>query len=170
MAKIPVTPEVEQNAGQIGDVVHSILDEATFQALRGANWVLMDGSDITGSALADIIGTTLPDARGQFLRGKNNGRADGQEDPAGERALGDQQTDNMQGHNHDYFASTGTSTIGGQHIGTVSGSTRGAHATGSPPGGDILGPTDDTLGNGVPRKGPETRPKNLAVNIYIRID
>lgn len=167
--KIPITTENKINSGQIGDVVNSILDEASFQDLRGSGWVLMDGRDITGTPLAAIIGNTLPDARGQFLRAKNNGRADGQEDPDGERALGTQQTDRAQGHHHTYLTSTGAAGSGQQFIAGVSGSTRAGQTGGTPPGQDVTAPADDGV-NGAPRTGLETNPKNLAVNTYVRIN
>jgi len=59
------------NIGQLGDIKHSILELAPFQSLHGTGWVLMDGSDITGSALAALTGKTkLPDARGASLKMK----------------------------------------------------------------------------------------------------
>jgi len=53
----------------IGSIQQSILSLAQFQTLNGTDWVLMDGADITGSALATLTGTTtVPDSTGCFLR------------------------------------------------------------------------------------------------------
>jgi hypothetical protein len=61
---------LQNGNSQIGDIVHSALTEAQFQALRGNNWVLMSGQSIVGSDLAILTGiTTLPDAatNGAFI-------------------------------------------------------------------------------------------------------
>jgi len=160
MAKIPVTPELDSNTQQVGDVVHSMLDEAQFQVLRSDNWVLMDGRSVVGSEYETLTGnSTIPDARGQFLRSKNNGRVDGQENPAGDSALGTQQTDAMQLHAHDHNAGTGSEF----------GSYPDGAATGPVVNIGILGPSE-YLGGGVPRTDVETRPKNVTVNIFIKIN
>ena len=151
-------PFTNRNA-RIGDVKESILTEIQFQAVHDGTWVLMDGRDITGSDLATLTGsTTLPDARGQFLRGKNNGRLDGNEDPDGERAIGHWQEDKMQGHEHRLTGSfTGVAAGGGSAWGT--GGTTDTHPT-------LY--SDGT--NGTPRTGSETAPKNIAVNIFVKIN
>ena len=74
---------------------------AALQALRGAGWVLADGRSVTGSAYATITGTTaIPDMRGLFLRGKNNGRTDGNKNPDGDLGLGAIQGDQIVSHVH----------------------------------------------------------------------
>jgi len=54
----------------VGSIQQSILSLVQFQdEMENTNWVLMDGSDITGSALATLTGNNLlPDATGRFLR------------------------------------------------------------------------------------------------------
>ena len=53
----------------IGSIVQSILTLAQFQTQAGTGWVLMDGASIVGSKLATITGwTNVPDASGRFLR------------------------------------------------------------------------------------------------------
>lgn len=60
----------------IGSIQQSVLTEVQFQAQQSDKWVLMDGRDITGSALAGITGwANLPDASGRFLR-SSGGDAD----------------------------------------------------------------------------------------------
>ena len=60
----------------VGSVQYSVLDLVDFQTEMGStDWVLMDGGDITGSALAAYIGNTLPDATGRFLRSSGGSAA-----------------------------------------------------------------------------------------------
>ncbi|CAG8688651.1 14198_t:CDS:2, partial [Racocetra persica] len=87
--------------GMLGEIRYSILNQNQFQELYGKEWILMDGSSILGSDLERKFGWTfVPDARGLFLRCKNNGRNDGLENPSGELNLGQYQKDNLKSHNH----------------------------------------------------------------------
>jgi len=141
--------DLENAVYKVGDVVSSMLDEAAFQAQRSgsASWALMDGRSVVGSSYEAVTGnSTIPDARGQFLRGKNNGRSDGQENPDGDSTLGTQQTDELISHTHS----------GGQTAGSGVGGNGGSWVT---------GPAN--VGN---TGGNETRPKNITVNYFIRID
>lgn len=75
-------------------LIESFLAEVQFQNEYGVNWVLADGRSAVGTKYQALTGnTTVPDMRGQFLRGKNNGRNDGNENPDGEVALGSFQDD-----------------------------------------------------------------------------
>ena len=86
----------DANNTPVGAILQSRLTEAQFQAINGTSWVLMDGRSIVGSKLADITGiTNLDDARGLILRGKNNGRSDGAQNPDGDLAIGTYQSDNI---------------------------------------------------------------------------
>lgn len=91
----------------VGSIVASMLDESTFQAQNTSpspeRWVLADGRDVTGSTYQSLTGdTTIPDLRGNFLRGKNNGRSDGKENPDGDLALGTYTASKFASHNHGY--------------------------------------------------------------------
>jgi hypothetical protein len=59
-------------AGQVGDIKHSLLSEVQFKNLLGAEaarWVLADGRNVTGSKYAQVTGSqNVPDLRGSFLR------------------------------------------------------------------------------------------------------
>jgi hypothetical protein len=152
---------------QVGDVKQSVLTEAQFQSLHGTSWVLMDGRSVAGSDLDTEFGvSTLPDARGVFLRSKNNGRSDGNQNPAGERAVGFLESDQMQGHKH------GMDKAGmGYGAGPGDGSW-GRADTNSPANAwvyNVGNPSTDTI-NGTPRTGAETRPKNITVNTFIKIN
>ena len=79
----------------VGTIIASLLDETNFQAqVIAGKWILCDGSDISGSALGDILVaqwnggvsptslSILPDVRGVFLRAHNAGRVDSFANPS----------------------------------------------------------------------------------------
>jgi hypothetical protein len=149
------------SSSSIGSVKQSMLDEATFQSIHGTGWVLMDGRDVTGSDYDTIvfggIGGNIPDARGQFLRGKDHGRhlIDGKGNPDGDLALGFQQTDEFEEHTHFPTGFFNNGVIDNSRLGIFT-SNNGSPRTG-------LDPTTATGGS-------ETRPKNTTVNIFIKIN
>ena len=156
--------------GSVGDSKYSMLTEVAFIAQNGGGWVLSDGRDVTGSSYAPLTGnTTVPDARGQFLRGKNNGRIDGQENPDGDVVLGTQQTDAIQGHKHNYTRSWLGANNFMHHPNTSVGLATGADNPVVTSGNGVTDPVDDGS-NGVPRTGLETRSKNITVNTFIKIN
>jgi hypothetical protein len=171
------------------------------QALRGTGWVLMDGRDVTGSQYAEITGeTTLPDARGVFLRSKNNGRADGNEDQDGERTLGSIQNDKTRRPRDANFsgsisASAGTAGTHSHQLWTNRSNSGNNNNAPNYTSSGLTGETDgsesyvgsNTADNLVRRGGahshsvsgsstmtsggdPETRPKNVAINTFIKIN
>jgi hypothetical protein len=146
----------------IGTILDSMLTEAQFQALNGVEWILMDGRNVVGSAYNILTGfATVPDARGTVLRGKNNGRADGNQNPAGDLALGAFENDQFQGHFHQNDPNADGGGEGGAGGGNIyNGLNVTTFAT------TIL---SDGV-NGVPRIGPETRVKNITVNHFIKIN
>lgn len=151
-------------SGHIGDVKSAMLSLAQFQVLNGSNWILADGSSAAGTAWASITGlATIPDLRGIILRGKNNGRSDGNQDPDGERVLGSFQTHAFESHNHG----------GGDHLHNVPfgpgtfGSSSGANTYRSDAG------THNTNSSGavIATQGSnETRMKNVTVNHFIKVN
>lgn len=148
--------------GSVGEIRTSMLDEVMFQTQMDETWVLMDGRSVAGSFYEQLTGlSTLPDARGQFLRGKNNGRNDGDQDPAGERVLGNYQADAMQGHHHAVEVSNVINAGSGGGAG-------GSSAYGTDVQ-EVLNPTSDGV-NGTPRTDNETRPKNIAINYFIKVN
>lgn len=136
--------------GSVGDIIQSMLTEEQFVKENGAGWVLADGRSVAGSKYATLIGASIPDLRGQFLRGKNNGRSDGQENPDGDIALGSQTTDKFKSHNHQI-----------KHW--VNDLTGGGRIGGSADFSNNFFPTESTGGN-------ETAPKNVTVNFFIKIE
>ena len=82
--------------------------EAQFQAVKGTNWVLIDGRNVAGSAYAKFtIYNTIPDMRATVPRMKDNGAG---LDQNGDLPLGTYEGDTIQNHTHDYEIWT---TLGG---------------------------------------------------------
>lgn len=142
----------------VGSVVASMLTESQFQTERGTHWVLADGRSVAGSKFATLFGSsTLPDLRGVFLRGKNNSRSDGKQNPDGEVALGVYSADKFTSHTHDaaYIFRTTTLT-------NLDGATFNAGGN-----ANYLGrTTSPTAAQG----GNETAGKNVTVNYFIKIN
>lgn len=152
-----------KNGVSVGTIVSSILNEAQYAAAHGddlANndmttrlWIPVDGRSIAGSRLADVLQDTVaPDLRGRFLRGidtSGEGR-----DPKGLRAPGDYQEDLLGSHNHSY-----RSTDNGQLYDNGHNYAGGGHRFGF-----VGSKTSGAAG------GDETRPKNVAVYYYIKIN
>lgn len=138
----------------IGTIQTSLLTQSQFQSLQGNCWVKMEGQDILGTDLANLTGMSqLPDASGKFLR-TTGGSAP---------ALGVVQLDAFQGHHHSFNAG---SSYGGYTPGRLSMEAptfRGVFSSG------ILGPISDGV-NGTPRIANETRPVNIGVNTFIKIN
>ena len=163
----PVKPGDEIKANKfnnstftIGDVKTSLLSESSFQTLHGDCWVKMTGQNISGSDLATLEPSlaTLPDASGRFLRnlgGNSNSLAQTQEDA-------------FQGHKHHAQASgDGLYLYIRGSGGVFSGLSGGNHLDrGSEPIGN---PRTDGV-NGTPRTANETRPQNLTVNMFIKLN
>lgn len=142
----------------VGSIIHSALTEFEFNSEVGSSsvWIIADGRDVTGSKYASRTGrTTVPDLRGTFLRGKNNSRSDGKQDPDGERALLAYQADQAGPHTHTIGSAFGQADFGTGFNGDMFSSNSGAG-----------GGTYTVNSNGT----SETRPRNYAVNIFIRIN
>lgn len=181
-ATLADTAKVVKCSGAVGDVKYSILDPAQFAAQNGSCWVPMDGGSMAGSKLAAIIGgTTVPNAGGLFLRGQEFAGQTASHDPdrTSTTAIGTLQdqaflshahtgstsTDGSHSHSfseegvYDYNCSgTGCSSNDREYYPTTNGgttSTAGAHT-------HTL-----TINN---TGGTETRPKNLNLWTYIRIN
>jgi len=165
-AKLLVSRAIEQgDLNPVGMIVQSMLTESQFQSINSNSWVLMDGRNIAGSAYATITGAaTIPDARGLVLRGKNNGRSDGQQNPSGDLALGtfqDQATAKNglgisdPGHSH--------GTLG---VNNMNGTSPGGGALTSQASSTSAAATGITLTAG----DNETRMRNITVNHFIKIN
>ena len=168
-------PAPAESSGRIGDTQQSMLSEEAFRAQNGAGWILMDGRSVVGTKYETITGdSVVPDARGIALRGKNNGRVDGNENPDGDAALGtfqDHMTSNTglsvpSGGSHPHTQTQVAINFGGGRV-NVSNS-YSSEATFTNAAVNILATGSDhthtiTGGN-------ETRMKNVTVNTFIKID
>jgi hypothetical protein len=148
----------------VGDVKQSVLTEEQFLSLNGNAWALMDGRDVTGSVYHAITGNiVIPDmvTTGAFTRQATSGRAPGS-----------YEADAMQGHKHRtssaYVNSSlalygGVSPADGTTFNHGDGTTNTfGHLTSTPSDSDGI--------NGAPRVANETRPKNVAINFFIKIN
>jgi hypothetical protein len=144
------------------------------------NWQPADGRPVLSrSKLASLLtqgGTTearVPDLRGVFLRGLNQFASDGspidasQADPDGNRAALSFQADAFQKHRHD-FDRGGAPVVTGNPQG--SGDQKRRSDVKYENGAGLM-PLDPTASPGVPlRVAAETRPKNVAIYYYIRVN
>ena len=154
----------------VGSVVYSMLDAATFSAQQnvGETWILADGRSIAGLNLAyETLTRTsvVPNLLGVFIRGKNNGRNDGLQNPDGELALGQATADRFQSHNHG----------GGDHTHATSTQNGAAVQFGGLivriPGTGTFDSATTTSGPIITMQGgPETSPKSVTLNPFIRVN
>lgn len=166
----------------IGDIRHSILTEVQFQAINGTNWRLMDGQDVTGTAYATLTGNNnLPDAAGRFLRmtGGNAGALGAQQAQATARnGLGltwssTNATTNSDSHTHtqqDYTVGGGGPVIGARGDIYAAGSLGSAN---TPTASDSHSHTvnkNQWNSNQIWAQDTETRPDNIAVNYFVKVD
>ena len=164
----PITSYI---GSDLGKIQYSILSEENFRLLNGRGWVLMKGQDIKDSDLYKFLEKNgdggfhrilqmkgkLPDARGKFLRMLNNGITEKDciskghhkdcYDTDERRMMGSYQKDTFEKHSHSIgatFTSKGGSGYG------------------------VYTQVDDSRTGETGYK--ETRPKNIAVNIFIKIN
>ena len=159
----------------LGDVVYSILPPELFELTHTGRWVLLDGADLASdSALylflekegrLDILSkdagpVKLFDARGMFVRGVNLARDPNEGDPAGaSRAAGSTQTDQVGRHRHN-----ATVFVRSQRTGLASQDRFTA------PRWDGDGLRNQTgYSDTASATDTETRPKNIALYIYVKI-
>lgn len=139
---------------RIGDVVYSVLKPDQFAKLHGAGWVPLDSRDIFGSQLQQfypsqlINGRNLPEGRGVFIRTMNSQDKAGA-DPDKNRTVGSFQDDELKSHSHVMTHGAGAGGKGGAIALTM----QREWAYGTDPVG-----------------GVETRPKNIALYVYIKIN
>ncbi|TFF33438.1 hypothetical protein [Mucilaginibacter psychrotolerans] len=165
------TQRNESPASGLGDVKYSILPPDQFQKLNGDGWILADGRAIKGSKLHLFAGIiNAPDARGMFLRGLNYGRNDDKIKPDGRQA-GQYQPDTVGPHSHGWTGEAGY--LGG--YGYPDNAERRWTADGlkahpkehNEKNRYVAAAQKDYAVFGV---GTETRPKNIAMYIYIKIN
>ena len=149
------TPGVPGRDGKdlpIGSILASMLSPQDFLRIYGVGWIPADGREIetTSEYFRITAKKKIPDLRGMFLRGMNLDRTDG--DPDRDRVVGDPQGDMIKTHAHPY---TDRSPSGGSGAELASGRSYGR-------------PIEEKLSG--PVGGVETRPKNVAVYYYLKIN
>lgn len=165
----------------LGTVIASVLDYDHLSKLTNdpkvinpqvSSWVPADGRSIAGSQLATITGNSnAPDLRGRFVRGLNEIYSVGEPalnkstaDPDGDnRKPGDYQGDVLGYHSH-------------PASGHIMGSVCGSNGTHDVDGGSDKWNCDPNLGDHnvvvsvQPYGGSETRPKNVSLYFYTKIN
>lgn len=159
----------------VGDICHSMQTLAQFQASHSTDWVLADGSAVPGSTYATNIGANVPDLRGLILRGKNNARADGKQNPDGEIALGAYTADRQGAHTHGVSDPGHSHQQDGYQFGASYGSDNTTQnpfvdPTGTPSRVDTVVGTGLTVLNSGTNIGADNAPKTATVNYFIRIN
>lgn len=138
---------------QIGSIQQALLTEAQFQSLNGDCWRLMNGSSVAGTDFGEFTGmTTLPNmvAEGDFLR-----------QASGSRVLGSHEADEFKSHTH-ATQKQGSGNNGGLWHPQFPGAFAGAIS------GDTF--TSNNTNGMSNSGGVETRPKNTAVNFFIKVN
>ncbi len=140
----------------VGTIIPSVLNPSQFfeqlENSEKSKWVLADGNNVVNSKISSV-----PDLRGMFLRGINEGRDDEKRDPKGNRKPGDYQPDALQEHRHETTALTLNWNDKSTDLGYTSKGS--AHAPRARVTKVIAAKAD-----------VETRPKNVAVYFYIKIN
>jgi len=150
-------PAAPTDSGNIGDVKYSVLEPAKFMD-QNPGWVLLDGGAsqqsrdlFQKSALhLQLKFPALPDARGVFIRAMNLGRGSADGDPEGDAAVGRYQGDQLKLHSHGISIAVTNDEKGTQVRGGVEDRNLSAGQTAS-------------VG------GNETRPRNIALYVYVKI-
>jgi hypothetical protein len=162
----------------VGDIAYSILSLDLFQKTHGGKWVLLDGKPLSkDTELYQFLGQNsrldileldtfnnyrLPDARGVFLRGMNLGRDLKTGDSNGDRLIGRYQDDAFQGHKH---INSDRIPENWQRESPNTAKQR-VNVT-----GNILNESAGIYdaGFGKPKVSTETRPRNIALYIYLKV-
>lgn len=157
-------------SGAVGDVKYSILEPEKFAEVNGDCWVPMDGRSLAqGDVLRQLTGmASLPNGGGLFVRAQDFANSDNDPDRDSNSPVATLQGDNFKAHNHSitdpgHNHSGGAFWPGGGPEQEQSGSAEN-RTTFTSTGLSTTGITINDTG------GAETRPKNLNLWVYIRIN
>ena len=177
-------------SGAVGDVKYSILNPTQFALENGDCWVPMNGGSMFGSKLATILQTnTIPNASGLFLRAHEYTEGN-DPDRSPSSAIATVQSDETRSHSHGHNLTftNGSTNVAGSHTHTIRISKRGFDADGpdgqgledsqdddfrpnTEPAGDHSHSVTGTISGGINNHGGnETRPKNMNLYVYIRVN
>jgi hypothetical protein len=164
-----IKPEVP-----VGTVIASLLDEREFAKAVGdpddfdtrtSKWTLADGKTVPGTEWAKLrVNSPVPNLCGVFLRGKNNSKFLVGKSPQDvfnrrrkdieEIALGDYRDDSVGPHQHKLWINNSTTQ----------------QATGFVYNGNSTATFGYTDLMPLPDEPPETQPKNVTVNFFVKIN
>ena len=159
---------LQPHADGIGDVRYSILKPEVFEKLN-PGWKLMAGQPVEQNwqlyqlynqenLLNDpdyaLARNNLPDARGVFVRGMNMSRPTEQGDVDGNRTVGQLQMDVFKSHTHDYVDYYNSDDVESDNS-----DERAAGIT-----------ERNSSRTTTPAGGAETRPRNITLYIYIKVN
>jgi len=152
--------EFANGAMPIGTIIPSMLTQAQVDAASydSGIWLLANGGSCAGSRYALLTGSSVvPDLRGVFLRGKNNGRSDGNQNPAGDSAIGAAQSDEVESHTHNITSYFGQLPRVGIY---------------APPSVDEMysARQSEAVTYTSSSSGSELRPRNVTVNFFVRVN
>ena len=158
-------------SGAVGDVKYSILNPTQFAAENGDCWVPLDGRALAATdRLKSTYGfSALPDAGGLFIRAQEfSGGADNDPDRSSGSTIAQVQQDELESHNHTMNSAGAHSHPMGTRGFTGDG-LKGADGSGDDQDAftQSAGAHTHTINN---TGGAETRPKNLNLWVYIRIN
>lgn len=165
-------------SGAVGDVKYSILNPTQFALANGACWVPMDGRAlaVTDQLRSQFGLTNVPDAGGLFMRSQEfSTSADYDPSRTSASPIGAFQDQAVQSHNH------GVNDPGHSHGYTDTrqnggaGDKCGCAGQSSPASQGTIDDNETSSGSGTGVSiqnagGPETRPRNLNLWAYIRIN
>jgi hypothetical protein len=145
---------MSQASAPIGEIKHSMLLEADFNDENLGTWYLLDGRSCVGTAYQAVSGeNSVPDAitNGEFLRQAKPGRA-----------VGTAEADSNKDHYHGRMEPQSTTTFSGNYVGD------GHYGV---PWTGWAGHTSYRPSSSHGREGAgESKPKNIAVNLYIKVE
>ncbi len=146
--------------GTVGDVRYSMLKPEVFRRLNGSGWELLEGQRVGPDEALCTQGDwclQLPDARGVFIRGVNGSRSPSEGDPDSTRQVGSAQEDALRRHNHTDGQQLYLAKVDGHHT---------AHETDNSDGELNIKYGERIASAG----GSETRPRNIALYVYVKVN
>lgn len=166
-------------SGAVGDVKYSILEPEKFAEVNGDCWVPMDGRPLAqGDVLRQLTGmASLPNGGGLFVRAQDFANSDNDPDRNSNSPIAVVQNDDLKPHSHEMSSAGDHSHQYSREINFVNANLAPGPAAIYPnvnlSSGDV---TDNTSAAGAHthtinnNSGTETRPKNLNLWVYIRIN